>query len=81
MDRHLVSEIREFYRQPLDAFDQEDRILQTRSLRPPGAGREGIRARVDGDREGRRLAARTVEDVATVTRTYIYKDVPERGGD
>jgi len=37
VDRHLIGEVREFSREPLDTFDEERGVLQTSSLGPPGA--------------------------------------------
>jgi len=37
VNRHLVREILEVCRQPLDAFDEERGVLQTGSLGAPGA--------------------------------------------
>jgi hypothetical protein len=76
----LVGETEKLKWKTLDARDQERGVLETRSLGSPRAAHEGIRARVDGDREGVRLGLRAIEDIATVTRSDVYDDVPVCGG-
>jgi len=76
----FVGETRELAWHALDALDEERGVLQARSLGPPGPVRKGIRARVEGDREGRRLGPRAMQDVAAVARTDVHEDVAERSG-
>jgi hypothetical protein len=76
----LVGDAGEFGGKALDTRYEEQGVLYTRSLGSPGTGREGIRARVDGDREGRRLRPRAVQGVAAVTGANVHEDVAESGG-
>jgi hypothetical protein len=80
MDRHLVRHLGELVRKSLHTFHEERRVRKARPFCAPRTTGEGIRARIDGDRESARLGPRAVQDVATVTRTQVHQDVVERGG-
>ena len=80
MNDHLVGEAGELSRQPLYALNKERGVRQPGSPRTPSAVRESIGARVDRDREEIGLAPRSVQNVATVARTYVHQNARVGGG-
>jgi hypothetical protein len=80
VDGDLVGDAPELLRKTLHSFHQKGGVRQARSLRPPCAAREGVGARVDGQRERGRLGPRAVQNIATVTRSHVHENVAERGG-
>ena len=80
MNRDLVGDARQLRRKALNAADEEGGVRKVCPFRAPRTGREGIGARVDGDREGIRLGSGSVEDIAAVTRADVDEDVAEGSG-
>ena len=80
MDGDFVGQASELYGYAFKAFDEERGVRDPRSLRTPRSLGKGVRARVDGDREGTRLGAGSVEDIAAVACAHVDEDVAERGG-
>lgn len=80
VDRRLARDLVELGGQALDTPDEERRVLEARPFRAPGAIGQGVRARVDREREGRRFAPGSMENVAAVARAEIHQNAVERGG-